>query len=218
MTLGVDVFYSFRSPYSYLSTGRMRELAEHYDLEFNVRVVLPIAVRTPEFFSTVNPLWPPYLMKDVHRLGEYLEEPFRWPSPDPVVMDMATREIAEDQPYILPISRLGAAATERGRGRQFVCEAASVIWSGEVDDWHEGDHLAGAAERAGLDMAEMQAAVDADPAHFDAIIEANQEALEAAGHWGVPTFVFDGEPFFGQDRMDLLIWRLRQRGLTDRAD
>jgi hypothetical protein len=30
--------------------------------------------------------------------------------------------------------------------------------------------------------------------------------------------VFKGEPFFGQDRMDMLIWRLQQHGLTERAD
>ena len=35
---------------------------------------------------------------------------------------------------------------------------------------------------------------------------------------GVPLFVFKGEPFFGQDRMDMLIWRLAQYGLTERAD
>ena len=35
-------------------------------------------------------------------------------------------------------------------------------------------------------------------------IEANQASLEAAGHWGVPTMVFQGEPFFGQDRIDTL--------------
>jgi 2-hydroxychromene-2-carboxylate isomerase len=28
--------------------------------------------------------------------------------------------------------------------------------------------------------------------------------------------VFDGEPFFGQDRFDQLVWRLRQNGLTPR--
>ena len=41
-------------------------------------------------------------------------------------------------------------------------------------------------------------------------------ALEAAGHWGVPTSVFAGEPFFGQDRLELLLWRLRQHGLRHR--
>ena len=38
-----------------------------------------------------------------------------------------------------------------------------------------------------------------------------------AGHWGVPTMVFEGEPFFGQDRLDVLLWRLKQNGLKERA-
>ncbi len=76
--------------------------------------------------------------------------------------------------------------------------------------------MADAAERAGLDLDEMEESIDADPAHFDAVIEDNQQALQAAGHWGVPTFVFEDEPFFGQDRMDVLLWRLRQHGLVER--
>ncbi len=88
MTMEVEVFYSFRSPYSYLSTARMRELVARYDLEFNIRTVLPIAVRTPEFFDKVNPLFGPYLQRDVRRVGDYLEVPFRWPVPDPVVMEL----------------------------------------------------------------------------------------------------------------------------------
>jgi hypothetical protein len=28
--------------------------------------------------------------------------------------------------------------------------------------------------------------------------------------------VFEGEPFFGQDRFDLLLWRMKQRGLEPR--
>ena len=27
---------------------------------------------------------------------------------------------------------------------------------------------------------------------------------------------FRGEPFFGQDRLDVLLWRLRQHGLSER--
>ena len=34
---------------------------------------------------------------------------------------------------------------------------------------------------------------------------------------GVPTFVFENEPFFGQDRIDLLIWRMQGTGLTRRG-
>jgi 2-hydroxychromene-2-carboxylate isomerase len=33
----------------------------------------------------------------------------------------------------------------------------------------------------------------------------------------VPTFVFENEPFFGQDRIDLLIWRMQSRGMARRS-
>jgi 2-hydroxychromene-2-carboxylate isomerase len=35
-------------------------------------------------------------------------------------------------------------------------------------------------------------------------------AAYQAGVFGVPTFVANGEIFFGVDRMDMLAWRLRQ--------
>jgi 2-hydroxychromene-2-carboxylate isomerase len=53
-------------------------------------------------------------------------------------------------------------------------------------------------------------------ARIEAVIEQNQKDHEAAGHWGVPTCAFRGEPFFGQDRLDVLLWRLRQHGLSER--
>jgi 2-hydroxychromene-2-carboxylate isomerase len=74
--------------------------------------------------------------------------------------------------------------------------------------WNEGDHIARAAARAGLDLAELEALVNADPAGHEEALALNDQALRAAGHWGVPTMVFRGEPFFGQDRIDMLAWRL----------
>ncbi len=73
-----------------------------------------------------------------------------------------------------------------------------------------------AAKRAGLDLASMDAAI-ADPSSHRAAIEEKQQALAAAGHWGVPTFVFEGEPFFGEDRIDTLRWRLAKNGLRRTA-
>lgn len=58
---------------------------------------------------------------------------------------------------------------------------------------------------------------DADPDRFDTVIEANQDAQGAAGHWGVPTMLFEEEPLFGQDRFSHLVWRLEQKGLENRA-
>ena len=213
--LSIDLFWSFRSPYSYLATGRLVDLQTRYALDVQVRPVLPIAVRTPEFFQRVNPLFPRYLVRDVLRLGEFHGIPIRWPRPDPVAMN-PDGSYPVDQPYIHRLTRLGVAAAERGRGLAFLQEVSKVIWDGSVDGWNEGAHLEGAAERAGLDLAELDEQIERDAAHFIDAIEENQQALEAAGHWGVPTMVFEGEPFFGQDRLDLLVWRLENAGLTER--
>jgi 2-hydroxychromene-2-carboxylate isomerase len=93
---------------------------------------------------------------------------------------------------------------------------SAVIWNGTIDGWHVGPHLADAPARAGLDLAELDAVVAREAAALDAAIERNQRDHLAAGHWGVPTMVFEGEPFFGQDRLDLLVWRLQQHGLARR--
>ena len=216
MTLAIDLFWSFRSPYSYLAAGRLAALGETYDLDIAVRIVQPIAIRDPGFFERSNPLFGRYVMRDSQRMAEMHGIPFRWPVPDPVVMDMKTRAIAQEQPYIHRLSRLGVAAAEHGRGLAFIDQVSRLIWSGDADNWHQGDHLAGAATRAGLDLAELDAAIEAAAARYDAALAANANDLEAAGHWGVPTMVVDGEPFFGHDRIDAMIWRLRQRGLARR--
>lgn len=216
MTLSADLFFSFRSPYSYLAVGRYRAMAEEYDLDITLRTVWPIAIRDPDILFTGNPAAPRYIMLDSFRTAQMLGIPYRWPRPDPVVQNLSTREIAKEQPLIRRICRLGQAASRRGKGLAFADEASRIIFSGEVDDWHEGDHLAGAATRAGLDLAELDAEVSSDGDALDAEIAANQDALEAAGHWGVPTLVLDGEPFFGQDRIEMAKWRMEQKGLVKR--
>lgn len=216
MTLKADLFFSFRSPYSYLAVGRYRAMAQEFDLEITLRTVWPIAIRDPDILFTGNPAAPRYIVMDSFRTAQMLGIPFRWPRPDPVVQDLTTREIAKDQPHIYRIGRMGQAATRRGKGLAFADEVSNIIFSGEVDGWNEGDHLAGAATRAGLDIAELEAEVQSDAEALDAEIAENQAALEAAGHWGVPTLVFEGEPFFGQDRVAMAKWRMEQKGLEKR--
>jgi len=215
MTLNADLFFSFRSPYSYLAIGRYRAMTEEFDLEIALRPVYPLAIRQPDFFERNHPNWLGYTMRDMLRVAQFHGIPFGPPRPDPIIQDLATRTIAADQPYIRRITRLGQAAARRRKGLAFAHEAGQLIWGGAVN-WHEGDHLAGAAARAGLDLAELDAEAAAEADKLDAAIAANQAALEAAGHWGVPTLVFADEPFFGQDRIEMARWRMEQHGLTRR--
>lgn len=216
MTLSIDLFWSFRSPYSYLATPRLVEMQREYDLTINVRPVYPLAVRSGEFFGQVNPMWIPYLLRDTFRLSQMLGLPYKWPKPDPVVVDPSTRAATPNQPYIHRLTRLGCAAAETSHGLDFLNEVSRTIWSGENENWHQGDHLAKAAARAELDLAELDHEIEAEPDKYEAIIQANQKAHADAGHWGVPTMAFNGEPFFGQDRIDVLLWRMKQNGLEKR--
>jgi 2-hydroxychromene-2-carboxylate isomerase len=216
MTLECDYYFSFRSPYSYLAAPQVEALIAKYDLAPRMRIVTPIAIRIPGFFKSVNPLWPPYLLRDTFRISQMHNIPYRWPRPDPIIMDIGSGEVATEQPYIHRVSRMAVAAARAGRGFEFARRASHKIWSGEVDNWHEGDHLASAAKEAGLDAGAVEADVRDHGDELAAEIAQNEADQRTAGHWGVPLFVFQGEPFFGQDRLDHLIWRMRQAGLRER--
>lgn len=98
----------------------------------------------------------------------------------------------------------------------YLDQVSRLIWDGGTDNWHEGEHLAQALERAGLPAVDLLNEVEADSDSLDAEIHANEAAQDAAGHGGVPLMVFDGEPFFGQDRIELLLWRMGRNGLMPR--
>jgi 2-hydroxychromene-2-carboxylate isomerase len=216
MTLSVDLFYSFRSPYSYLALPRTLKLVEEYDLAVNLRPVYPLAVRVPGFFKKTNPQFLRYVALDSVRVAQHENIPYRFPRPDPIVQDMTTLEVAPEQPYIHRLTRLGAMAQLEGRALDFTYAIARVLWDGSVEGWNAGNHLARAADKAGFDLAAMDEAISADPDRYAQVIAENEKAHAASGHWGVPTFVFDNEPFFGQDRIDLLVWRMQGKGLARR--
>ena len=212
MPTPIDVYWSFRSPYSYLATPDMLRLREDFDVEVNLRVVLPIAVRSKAaLFDPSNMKPVRYIIMDSFRRAEFLGLPIAFPRPDPIVQDLTTLQVAEEQPYIYRISHLGVEAQRRGKGIDFAANVSELMWGG-TENWDQGNHLKDAAAKAGLDLADMEAAIQ-NSDHQDEV-ERNQQALDDAGHWGVPTMVVKGEPFFGQDRVETLRWRLEKMGLS----
>ena len=206
----IDVYFSFRSPYSYLAAPALVQVENDFKVDLKLRPVLPLAVRQPDFFNPENMKRARYIMVDYPRRCEFLGMVCSWPSPDPIVQDLTSGKVAVEQPYIFHLCHLGVEANRRGHGIAFAYEASQLIFGG-TKDWDQGDHLAKACARAGLDLSAMEAAiVDGDQADE---IEDNQAALEAAGHWGVPTCVYKGAPFFGEDRIETLRWALNKDGL-----
>ncbi len=105
-------------------------------------------------------------------------------------------------------------AKDAGRVREFVLTASRGIWA-EAIDVARDPGLRDVCERAGLDWDACTAALE-DPA-LRARVEANTQALADLGMWGVPVFVLDGEPFWGQDRIEDVDRALRDPSLRSEA-
>ena len=205
----LEIYWSFRSPYSYLGVDRLVDIARSFSGETEMRFVRPLAMREPTFFEKNRPQWLPYLFKDVIRESAPLGVPFAPPRPDPISMDLATGKVDAEQPLMDRLMALGVAAEETQKnGLAFAQAVSHRIWGG-TENWHEGDHLKDAAAQAGLQLHRLEDWASKNPEQIASITAGNEEA-QMAHHWGVPLMVLDGEPFFGQDRIDSLAWRIAE--------
>jgi 2-hydroxychromene-2-carboxylate isomerase len=234
--LEVDCFYSMRSPYSYLVLQRITWLNSNYNCNVNVKVIFPVAVRTPGMFSggtggteeghSKGGRWYKWAdtVHDTARVAKYQGVPFRFAHPDPVVQNHWPFENPnsgfilplEEQPYITWLIRLGNAAQLAGRCLEFCNYASPLIWGGRSEFWPA--EIEEAFNKTGLNYKETIGDIQKNPEKYDAVWQKSQEEFLASGHGGVPNMVFRGEPFFGQDRFDHLFWRLEQNGLTKRPE
>lgn len=193
MSARVDFFFSFRSPYSYLAAPRAFALGDRYDVEVAYRGVIPMAMRG----QSVPREKGLHTLRDVAREAKRLGMPFG-PVHDP---------LGEGAMRCLLVAQ---HAVDRGREREFVLEASGGIWSRAVEV--AGDEgLRDVCERAGLEWAGCEAAL-ADPAMREGV-DADTAALEEIGHWGVPVLVFEGEQYWGQDRINFAEDALRNASL-----
>lgn len=193
MSEPLDYFYSFRSPYSYLSAPRVFALPERFDVAVRFHGVIPMAMRG----QAVPRAKRMHTIRDVAREARRLSMPFgRIHDP-----------IGEGAMRCLLV---GAHATRAGRARELVLAAGQGIWSEAVDVATDAG-LRQVCERAGLDWADCSAALT-DPALREQV-ERDTQALADLGMWGVPVVVLRGEPFWGQDRIEDLEAALEALGL-----
>ena len=206
----LEIYWSFRSPYSYLAIDRLVAIKRDFDVEVNFHPVRPLALREPDFFERGRKQFLPYLFQDVPREAERLGIPFGMPNPDPITMDFATGVVAPDQPIMDKVIGLAIAAVKAGKGLEFAQAVGRSIWGGK-ENWDRDEVLAETLNGVGLELAPLQAWAAAHGEEVEKTIAAN-EAEQLLHHWGVPLMVLDGEPFFGQDRLNSLVWRLEQKG------
>ena len=81
MTLSVDLFFSFRSPYSYLALPKTLKLVADHDATVNLRPVYPLEVRVPGFFKRANPQFARYVVLDSSRVANMRTSRSAFPAP-----------------------------------------------------------------------------------------------------------------------------------------
>jgi len=245
--LVIDCYDSIRSPYSYLVVPRLAWLRMNYNVEVNIHVIFPIAIRTPDLAGSSQQVvavgdeiskpvkkggrW--YFLgwtaNDIKTVGEFQGVPFKFACPDPVISNfwplgpeknpkfLETAPL-EEQVYIIWMVRLANAAELAGKSLEFLLHTGSLVWGGEGKSKFWPENIPEAFEKTGLNYDDTIKDIQNNVEKYDAVWQGNQHDFYATGHAGVPNMSFRGEPFFGQDRFDYLFFRLRQNGLTARDE
>jgi len=199
MSLHIDYYFAPQSPWTYLGHQRFADMARQAGAAVNVLPVdlgkvfpvsggLPLPKRAPQRQA--------YRLVELKRFSEWLKLPLH------------------PQPKHFPVSGDAAARLILAAGRQHGTEAAmrlagrlmAAVWAEQLDinDLATRHEL---LERCELPLTLEAAAQDAAvQARYEA---ATQKAIDA-GIFGAPSFVIEGELFWGQDRLDFVERRLAQ--------
>ena len=180
-----------------MSAPRVFELPRRYAVELVWRGVRPMAMRGQPLPRAKQF----YILRDAAREADRLGLPFgRIHDP-----------LGEGVWRCLCIAE---HALEQGRLEPFVTIAARAIWGEGVEVLRDVP-LRGLCERAGLEWEACRRAIANDD--YRRQVEINTARLAELGHWGVPTLVFEGEAWWGQDRIEDLERVLRRAGLERAA-
>lgn len=192
----IDYYFSVASPWTYLGSARFIDMASRYRLTVNV---MPLDY-TRVFAASGGAL---YSERAPQRRAYRQVELARWRRRLGVPLTLEPRHYPVDR---CPASYLLIAARRQGHATLGLSHAIlRAIWHEEQDiaDW---DTLAKLADGVGF---EGHALADAarDPSVADEYQRDTDRAI-AALVFGAPTYVMDGELFWGQDRLDFVEERL----------
>jgi 2-hydroxychromene-2-carboxylate isomerase len=199
LSLVIDYYLAPQSPWTYFGHARLLQMAKQAGATVRIMPVdlggqifpatggLPVGQRPPQRQA--------YRLVELQRFSHFLQMPFNLkPKFFPVAGDDAARLIiAVDQ-------HDGADAAMK------VCGAVlAAVWVQERDI-ADASVLQAILQEQDIAADRWQAALA--PAAQDAYMAYTRKAMDA-GVFGAPSYVVDGEIFWGQDRLDFLQRRLQ---------
>jgi len=184
----VRFYFSFRSPYAWLGFYRFNRLLRRYALEVDYVPLVP----QKEFVekADVNSKKRAYIGEDVARFAAAYGLPLRWPSPFDTVWE---------RPHAAYLY-----AQDQGVGAAFALAAYAARFS-EGRDIGDTAVLIDLARQTEIDHQCLLKAAD-DPALHARLKEgAGAAQAQEDGVFGVPFFVYSGNHYWGNDRIEWLV-------------
>lgn len=173
----LELFYSVRSPYSYLVLERAAALASRHQTELQIRLVLPMVARG----LPVPRAKRMYIVRDCKRIAGALGLPFG--------------RICDPLAAIEPLLAIAVHAQECGQLVPWLRGVGRAAW-GEGLDLRSEDARARLARTIDLEPREH-------PEWRDKLAS-NRQALLDMGLWGVPSLRVGELCVWGQDRLDVI--------------
>jgi 2-hydroxychromene-2-carboxylate isomerase len=182
----VVFYFSFRSPYAWMAYHRIVRAGTSLPVEFERIPVFP----PPDFPNdpAAVPAKLDYILHDVGRIAAAYGLPVRWP---------ASRDTDWMRPHAAWIH-----AADAGQGDSFALALYGARFS-EGRNVGDDEVLRDAARVARLDPAAIIRAA-ADPVLHERVLAGMMRGL-GDGIFGVPFFVYRGERFWGNDRVEWLL-------------
>ncbi len=188
MKTPIEFYFDFSSPYSYIASEWVEALAARHGRTVRWHaILLGVTFQAAELKSPVaHPIKREYSLRDFRRSARFEGVPYTQPEEFPIPTQNAARVF-----WWLNDSQGPGPATAWARAglRAYFTRGLGLS---------QPDALQALAAAIGVD-AQKAAAAWVDPMWKARLKRANDEAL-AAGVFGAPFFVVDGEPFWGNDR------------------
>lgn len=185
----IEFYFEFASPYGYLASTQIDDVAARYQREVIWKpIMLGAALKRTGQLPTVQiPIKGDYLKHDIQRFARLLDVPLRLP---PV---MPMNSLAASRAYWWLLER------DRCLAKKFARGIFHAHW-GEGRDLSAPEAVAEIAARLGISPEDLLAAVQ-QPAIKQRLRDETERSIEK-GVFGSPFIIVDGEGFWGADRLD----------------
>jgi 2-hydroxychromene-2-carboxylate isomerase len=196
--LKIDFYFDFASPYAWLISDRLEQLAARYQREVVWRPVLLFAI-----FKAVGLPAPmetdakrKYMLHDMERSARYYGVPYRHPANFPAISPVPGRLF------------YGLAEREPAQAKAFARQALRAHFV-DGKDITRPEVVAEIAGEAGIPASSVEAALTGE--RGKSLLRESIENATRRGVIGSPFVIVDDEPFFGADRLDHIEWWLNSQ-------